>query len=111
MQHATEQKEQIKHLSLVTLAFLLGDKQHSEVEREANVDISTILTLIYCYLEGQHNILYSLNQIVKLCSKQTNTHLALFCLDVSPETDHSVNLSIVNICKCLNFFYIFIGYI
>jgi len=30
MQHATEQQEQIKNLSLVTLAFLLGDKHHSE---------------------------------------------------------------------------------
>lgn len=46
MQHTTEQQEQIKHLSLVTLAFLLGDKHHSEVGREANVDISTLLTLI-----------------------------------------------------------------
>jgi len=30
MQHATEQQEQIKHLSLETLAFLLGDKHHNE---------------------------------------------------------------------------------
>lgn len=44
MQHTTEQCEQIKHLSLVTLAFLLGDKHHSE--RKADVVISVILTLI-----------------------------------------------------------------
>lgn len=30
MQHATEQQEQIKHLSSVTSAFLLGGKHHSE---------------------------------------------------------------------------------
>lgn len=44
MQHTTEQLEQIKHLSLVTLAFLLGDKHHSE--RKADIVISVILTLI-----------------------------------------------------------------
>lgn len=44
MQHTTEQCEQFKHLFLVTLAFLLGDKHHNE--RKADVVITVILSLI-----------------------------------------------------------------
>lgn len=45
MQNATEQQQQIKHLSLETLAFLLGDKHHSEGMREANVGIFNNINL------------------------------------------------------------------
>ena len=39
-----QQSSENEHLSLVTLAFLLGDKHHRE--RKADVVISVILTLI-----------------------------------------------------------------